>query len=137
MKQLASVVIENGKPMAEVIRPEACEACHACKYGRTERRLIALPEGDYHEGQQVELELKDGRVGAASLLAYGIPLVLLVIGLLVGAQLFQGELQQALCALGGVAVGLGILRLIEPLLKRSGGFAPQACPCDEQHNPKE
>ncbi|MDL2206593.1 SoxR reducing system RseC family protein, partial [Eubacteriales bacterium OttesenSCG-928-N13] len=75
MKQLATVVRENGRLMAEVIRPEACEACHACKYGRTERRLMALPSGDFREGDQVELNLPDGKVGIASLLAYGIPLI--------------------------------------------------------------
>ena len=53
MKQTAKVVNENGRLMAEVLRPEACEACKACKYGRQARHLVKLPPGDYREGDMV------------------------------------------------------------------------------------
>lgn len=137
MRQTARVVLENGKLMAEVMRPEACEACRACRYGQQERRLLPLPAGEYHEGQQVELELPDGRVGTASLLAYGIPLVMLLLGLWLGS-LLGGELYQALGALVMLALGCLILWRLEPRIRKSGMLKIEATPCHlDMQNSKE
>lgn len=128
MKQNATVVIVDGKPMAEILRPEACEACHACKYGRQERMRMPLPEGDYREGDQVELSLPEGRVGSASLIAYGFPLIMMLIGLFVGNWLLEAEWAAALCALGMLLAALLAIKLLEPRLRKSGLFEPAACP---------
>lgn len=128
MKQQATVVIVDGKPMAEVIRPEACEACHACKYGRQERMLMDLPAGNYRAGEAVELNLPDGRIGVASLLAYGLPLAGLLLGLYLGWLTFGTELSEALGALIMLGVSIIMLKLLEPRLRRSGKFNPSTCP---------
>lgn len=130
MRQTARVVRENGRLMAEVMRPEACEACRACRYGKQERRLVDLPAGDFLEGDSIELELPDGNVGRASLLAYGIPLVTMLLGLWLGGLFGRGELFQALGALVMLGVGILILKLIEPRLKKSGMLKIDALPCD-------
>lgn len=129
MKQTAKVVNENGRLMAEVLRPEACEACKACKYGRQARHLVKLPPGDYREGDMVELTLEDGNVGRASILAYGLPLLGLLSGLGLGTLIGGSELSQALGALIMLAVSYGALRLLEPRLRKSGAFTPEISPC--------
>lgn len=128
MKQTATVVFVDGAPKAEIVRPEACEICHACKYGRQERVRLDLPPGNYREGQAVELSLPEGRVGAASLLAYGFPLAFLLIGLFAGHALFKTDLSAAIGALVMLAVSLLVIKLIEPRLKQSGAFRPDTCP---------
>ena len=50
MKREATVVEVDGRLMAEVVRAEACQQCHACQFGQKERMLVELPEGDYHAG---------------------------------------------------------------------------------------
>ncbi len=129
MKQQAKVVLDQGKLMAEVVRPEACEACHACRYGRQERMLLELPQGQFHEGDPVDLEMPDGQVGKASLLAYGIPLLCLLLGICVGWLVGKTELFQALGALVFLGLGVLILRLLDPIIRRGSAYKPEACPC--------
>lgn len=131
MKQQATIVFENGRTMAEVMRPEACQACHACKFGQQQRVLTELPDGDYKEGELIELNLPDGNVGKASMLAYGIPLVMMLAGLWIGSLIGETDLAMVLGALLMTALGVLILKLLEPSLRRSGVFRPQACPISQ------
>ncbi len=135
MKQTATVVIIGGVPMAEIVRPEACEACHACKYGRQEVMRVDLPNGDYRAGESVELTLPEGRVGAASLIAYGFPLVFLLIGLFVGHALTGTDFGAAIGALLMLAVSLLAIKLLEPRLRQSGAFRPETCPDARPYEP--
>ena len=128
MKQQATIVFEGGKPMAEVMRPEACQACHACKFGQQQRVLMELPAGNYTQGDPIELNLPDGNVGKASMLAYGIPLVLMLLGIWLGSLIGNTDLYMVAGALIMTALGVLILKLLEPRLRRSGAFKPEACP---------
>ena len=74
MKREAKVVRESGRLMAEVLREEACQSCRACRFGQVERVLVELPqEGEYREGETIELEVPDGTVSRGALLAYALP----------------------------------------------------------------
>ena len=137
MKQQAKVVESQGALMAEIIRPEACAQCRACRYGQQERMLVPLPKGDYRPGDTVELELSEQSFSVASLLAYAVPLAFFLAGLF-GASLFtDSELVMAAAALALLGVGLAAMRLlVEPHLKRSGRFEPSVRLC-EQESPAE
>lgn len=127
------MVEKDGRLMAQVLRPEACATCRACNFGQKQELLLELPKGRYRLGQEVELTLPDGNVGKASLLAYGLPLAALGLGLylggLVGAQAGNLELFQAGGALLFLALGLLAIRRLEPRLKRSGRFDVQVDGC--------
>lgn len=127
MDTMATVVKVDGKWMGEIVRSEACAKCGACQHGRQERRYYPLPEGDWHEGDQVRISLPDQAAFSASALAYGIPLAGLLVGLAVPAALNLAEWWQALGALAGTGLGYLGLKLLEPRLRRSGKFAPK-CP---------
>ena len=129
MKREATVVEVDGRLMAEVVRAEACQQCHACQFGQKERMLVELPEGDYHAGDTVELALEDTRFARASLLAYALPVATLFIGLLIAAFAGLPEAWQALCALIGLGVGLAIIKILEPRLRR---LRPDVRPCDKK-----
>ena len=130
MKQQATVREDQGRLVAEVIRPEACAQCRACRYGQSERVLVPLPEGDYAVGDRIELELDEASFSKASLLAYAFPIALFLAGLF-GARLFtDSEPIMALSAFALLGIGLMIMRLLEPRLKKSGKFTPAARKCE-------
>lgn len=129
MKKQATVVEKNGRMMAEVIRTEACQQCRACQFGQKESVLVELPNGKYQPGDSVELTLAESRFALASILAYGLPVLLLFAGLVTASALGFKEVWQAACAFLGLGVGLGIIKLLEPKLRK---FQPQAHPCDEK-----
>ena len=125
MDTIAKVVRVNGQLMGEVLRSEACAKCGACSHGLEEKRYYPLPEGEWHEGDQVTISLPDTSAFAASVLAYGIPLAGLRMGRLIGALLGLADLWQGAAALAGLALGWLALKLLEPRLKRSGRFCPK------------
>lgn len=57
MDTIAKVVRVNGQLMGEVLRSEACAKCGACSHGLEEKRYYPLPEGEWHEGDQVTISL--------------------------------------------------------------------------------
>ena len=126
----ATVVRINGKLMACAQRSEACAQCRACAHGQTEQVLLPLPEdAAVREGDQVQISLPDGSVGRASLLCYGIPLVMLLAGLGAGAGLstYLGLAQDLYCAAGGLLLtlcGFLIVRLIDRHLQKKGCMQP-------------
>lgn len=129
MKREATVIEVNGRLVAEVVRTEACQQCRACQFGQTESILVELPKGNFHPGDRVELTLEEGRFARASLLAYTLPVLLLFVGLLAAAFLNLPEIWQAACALAGLGLGLLIIKILEPRLRR---LRPEARPCKKK-----
>ena len=109
MTREATVVNTAQGLKAEVVRSEACAQCRACSFGQTERVLCELPRGDYKEGDTVLITISDHALTKATLLAYGVPLVFLLLGLLLGRLLFPSEALQALTA--GLCTVLGLIWL--------------------------
>lgn len=126
MKKAARVVNENGVLMAEVLREEACAHCHGCNLGRRERLLYPLNDESLREGDEITLELSDRTLSKTSLLAYGLPLVSLIAGLLLGRLLFAQEWAQALSAILMLSVGLAVLAATEKKRKASGQYVCHA-----------
>ncbi len=124
MKREATVVLHKGKLCALIVRSEACGDCHACDFGKKEEMHYPLPEGDYKEGDKVMLEISDRALGRATLIAYGLPLVCMLLGLALGAALFKAEWAQALSALIALAAGWIIIRATE---KKRGRNQMYAC----------
>lgn len=133
MKRTARVVNENGVLMAEVLREEACAHCHGCDLGRKERRLYPLNGEGFREGDEITLELSDRTLSKTSLLAYGLPLVCLLAGLVLGSLLFSQEWAQALSAILMLGVGLAILAATEKKRRATGQYVCRA----EKANPTQ
>lgn len=125
MKQSATVVEHDGRLMAEVVRSEACQECHACKFGQQEKLYLELGGLDCREGDKVTLEIDEGNLSRASILAYGIPVATFFIGLFAGSLVSKRDLLQALFAFGGLAIGLLAVKLVDKKAKKSGRFTPR------------
>ncbi len=104
-------------------RPEACAHCGQCG-GQREKTLVKLP-GDVPVGRWIDVDMPEGQVLKASVLAYVLPLVMLLGGLALGSLLFS---QEALWAVTGIlCMGLAwlILRLIEKRMKKKDVWQPK------------
>lgn len=103
----------------EIVSESACRACHAkglCSLGDSKVKMVEVPTSgwsDIRPGDEVEVVLKASMGHKAVLLAYMIPLVLLVAVLLVAVSAGVGELYAGLAAIAAVAVyyfGLWLMR---------------------------
>ena len=126
MKREATVVHHKGKLCSLIVRSEACGDCHACDFGKKEMIYYPLPEGRYSEGDKVLIEISDRALSRATLIAYGLPLVCMLLGLLLGALCFKQEWAQAASALAALSVGWLIIRLTEKTRGKSGAYTCRA-----------
>lgn len=132
MKREATVKMHSGKLMAMIVRSEACGDCHACDFGQKEEMYYPLPEGSYEEGDPVYVEISDRALGKATLIAYGLPLICLLAGLLIGFALFKAEWLQALTALIFLSVGWTIIKITEKKRRNSETFVCRAGKIQDQ-----
>jgi sigma-E factor negative regulatory protein RseC len=86
MKQTGTVQSVRG-PYVDVLvkRPDACHGCGACKLANDEPRIVAARNDvGALAGDTVEIELSGDILMRAVGLAYGVPLVMFMLGLLLG-----------------------------------------------------
>lgn len=116
------VDIRNGKLQVCFERPEACAHCGACA-GPKEHTLAEI-EGDAPLGAWVEVDLPQGQVLKASLLAYVLPLALLLAGVTCGA-LLGSEIAGAAVGIAAMLLAFLILRAYEKKLKKQTEWQPK------------
>lgn len=130
MKHRAVVVEREGRPMARVVRTEACQSCRACDFGESQELLVEVDRNLYSAGDEVVLEMQGRDFTFASVIAYGIPLVFMLAGMFLGGPIADAlatsrDITQAVAALISTALGLLLIKLLEPKIKGSGNFSPR------------
>jgi len=99
-------------------RSDACGHCNSC----TGRECLVLLHGDALPGDIVEVEMPDRNMVRVSALAYGFPLAMLLLGMLVGYWTYRPlaiQLNVELySALGGGVFLLAALALLHVLDRR-------------------
>lgn len=103
-------------------RPEACDHCNGCA-GQKHKTLVSI-KGDAPLGSTVDVQMPATQVFKASVLAYGLPIVLLILGLLIGMTVFNSESIAALLGIGSMALSWGALRLMEGYLQKKRNWQP-------------
>ena len=125
MGEMGKVIgVKDDLVVVSIKAHKACEGCKVCKKGEdgdmqaTVKNVCGAAIGDF-----VEVSLKDGALSRAVFLAYGMPLVFMLLGFFVGYMLL-GELFAF--ALGIVAIGIsyGIIKLLDNKKRRD--FMPTA-----------
>ncbi len=115
----AGVVIETDGKTARVrfVRGKQCEHCGAClTVGEREMELVLDNDVGARAGDRVRVSLPPKRVLQASLLAYAVPLVLLIAGVWIGSMF--SEWAALALGVGACFASALLLRLIE----RKGGL---------------
>ena len=117
------VAVSDG--MLEVCfeRPEACAHCGACG-GQKEETLVRIP-GDVPVGRWIDVDMPEGQVLKASLLAYVIPILLLLGGIALGSVLFEKEALWAVTGLASMAVSWFVLRWVDHKTRAKKNWQPQ------------
>lgn len=109
--------VEGELVRVRILQSSACSGCAAkqmCSSAEAKEKLVEVlsPVADsYRVGQEVVLEgrLSDGR--RAAIIAYGLPLVFLLLALAAGVVLTGRDAVGALCALMAVAVYYAVIFL--------------------------
>lgn len=124
MRELCTVKkVKRGCVYIELTRTEKCDGCRMCAFNKRKSMTVpARTEIDVRAGDRVIAEMPTRSVGAGALAIYAIPLLLMVVGALVG---LVGEpwLQMTLCA-AGLALGLLCAYLIDKAYRRRDGVLP-------------
>lgn len=118
------LAVTDGTARIRFLRGSACAHCGACLTVGDSEMEISLPNTlGAKEGDRVFVDLSPKRVVQASLLAYAVPLVLLIAGVLIGSRYADW----AGLALGVGACGLGylILRIVDKKSAKSKKFQPR------------
>ena len=95
-------------------RPEACAACNACEGGKKEHTLWVRGTG--RVGEIAIVEMPERMIAKASFLAYGLPLLTMLAGMILG-NLAGGGTDAAAAA--GAAIGLATGALVLALTENN------------------
>ena len=125
-------VVDARRGMLKVCfeRPEACQHCNACS-GQKHHTLTKIP-GDAPVGSFVDVEMPQGQVLKASLLAYAVPAVLLIAGIAVGLTVLKNEAAAALLGVGMMGASYLLLRFLEKRLGRDPKWRPRVIAVREE-----
>ena len=125
LRTVGTVTELNGNKAKVVFtRSKACGDCHACvSFGSNQAETELTNTLGAKVGDRVSIELHSGSVFTASLIMYGIPLVALLAGVLIGS--FISDLFTAVFGIGAAVIAFLIIRLFEPKFKKMGKFDPR------------
>lgn len=116
--------VKNGNAQIHFLRGSACAHCGACLTVGESEMEVTLPNTlGAKQGDRVVVDLSPKRVMQASLLAYAVPLLLLIGGVLIGSRYADW----AGLAFGIAACGIGylILRIVEKKSAKKHSFQPR------------
>ncbi|MDR2513781.1 MAG: SoxR reducing system RseC family protein [Christensenellaceae bacterium] len=122
MEESGRVLEIHGETMTVLFERSAmCERCGACEKANEEMRMLVGRAEEAEVGDRVKVSLRGGTLLKAALLAYGLPLAGLLLGLILGETLpFQGNRDLIAVGLGLGFAGLAFfgLKLSEPLREK-------------------
>ena len=101
-----------------------CAQCGACMGRKPHEELVKI-EGIAAVGDTVAVEMPDAKIVKVSLIAYMIPLIGLLIGLLIGQTLLNNDLWAAFTGLIGLAVGILAVRIFDRKLGAQKTWQPK------------
>lgn len=112
-------------------RPEACKQCGQCN-GHRHAHRVEIGSTQAEKGDTVQVEMPEGRVVRASMLAYLLPLGCMVAGLLLAGSIqpaiapgLSQDLFAVLCAIAGLSIAYGVMHALDRLLRQKPQWLPQ------------
>lgn len=116
--------VRPGMVRVAFCRPDACAKCGACEGGKKE--TVLWLKGEAKVGDIAVVDIKDGIVINASVIAYLLPLICFLGGFVAGHLLFHGkELAEILCALGGLILAGLLIVLTEKKRRKDPKWVPE------------
>lgn len=130
------IAVEQGHAWLEVQRHSACGSCSvgtgcgtaalAKAWDGRRSRLRVMAPWPLQVGDEVIVGLADGGLLRGALLAYLLPLALLLAGALLGEAAFAGAGEEPVILLGAIGLGLGLLsvRILSRHLQDDARYQP-------------
>ncbi len=116
--------VRNGMLQVTFCRPDACASCGACEGGK--KQTVIWVRGEAKIGDIAVVDMPDKTVIRASLMAYGLPLILLLAGLIAGSTATQGnEIGGVIGAAAGLAISMILLKATEKNRSGKPGWSPE------------
>ncbi|OAN52733.1 Fis family transcriptional regulator [Paramagnetospirillum marisnigri] len=147
------VAVDGGRAWLEPEETTSCGTCHSAglcsigKDGGNAKRLAAkrfpLPgDLDLRVGERVVVGISEGTLLRGAATAYGLPLVTLLAGGILGQEVYRTDSMAAAGAVAGLVLGLGLARLVANHLSARGVLSPRflrkayAAPSDAACHPE-
>jgi sigma-E factor negative regulatory protein RseC len=129
MRETGKVVsTNNDRAEVEVAARGECEHCTAhgiCNWnGTSVRKVLTVNRVGAGAGDTVELETVEGSGAKTNLLVFGIPVLLMFAGVLIGGLVLRKDMWSGILAGVGLALGFGIVKAIDIAVNRSGRSLP-------------
>jgi positive regulator of sigma E activity len=129
MRETGKVVsTKNDRAEVEVAAKGECEHCTAhgiCNWtGTSLRKVLAVNKVGAGTDDVVELETVEGSGAKTNLLVFGIPVVFMFAGVLIGGLVLRKDAWSGILAGVGLALGFGIVKIIDVSVNRSGRSLP-------------
>ncbi len=120
--------VHGNRAEVEVAARGECEHCTAagiCNWtGNSLRKVLVVNKAGAGVGDVVELESIEGTGVKSNLLVFGIPVLLMLAGVLVGGLVMRKDVWSGILAGVGLALGFGIVKIIDVAVNRSGRGLP-------------
>jgi len=118
------VELEGSKAKIRFLRGSACAHCGAClTAGDNEMEVVLENTLGAKVGDRVAVDLSPRRVVQASLLAYAVPLALLLAGVFIGSRV--SDLFGLILGVLACGIAFVILRLVERRSRKKRRFQPR------------
>lgn len=124
--------IKDKTAIIKIQRKSSCGSCTACGMKKDQNEILIPVANDLGAklGDWVELELKSISILKASTIAYVIPLIALIIGVVGGYALAEQLSQdtELYGAIGGIIftiLSFVAIRVVDPLFNKKGDYTPK------------
>ncbi|WP_242822239.1 SoxR reducing system RseC family protein [Peptoanaerobacter stomatis] len=130
MKELGEVIrIEGKNAIVRVNRSNACGTCTACSMGMENKKFIELTVSNTVNASEkdiVELDMETPNILLAAFIMYGIPLISMLFGVMLGYYVLFKEnvLASVISAFVFLIISFVAIRLNEEKIKASSKFFP-------------
>lgn len=127
------VDIQKNFVILEVTPQDVCASCaahSACAVlGGGKKQIFVKNSLQAQKGDLVEFGISDRGSLISALIVYGLPIALLLAGMLAGSLIFQGislssDGAMAVGGTAGILLSFGLIKLINPIVKRKNLFRP-------------
>jgi sigma-E factor negative regulatory protein RseC len=129
MNRVGQVIESNGDfAVIEINRTSACGSCHACDNGSEESKEMKIKCHNTLEakvGDYVEIDMENRDVLLAAFIAYGIPFIALLTGILLADQLFNSELISVIMGFSFLAIAYLMISKRESTFAQSKKYLPE------------
>ncbi|ABW19246.1 SoxR reducing system RseC family protein [Alkaliphilus oremlandii] len=134
MRQCGVIIsIDGERAKVSLQKQSACGDCKGCRWGEDNMKMEveAINRIKAKVGDRVEIDMEHQNVLAAAFIAYVIPLITLILGVILGSMILDKidivqnkEVGAGIFGLVLTAISYGIIRLKENSFKQNQQFIP-------------